>query len=374
MTSLVSRRGILGLGLGFGGLLAGAMLAGGCEEEPSKVQDRGEVLASLVDRVILPMLAALREQSEALAGALDAFAAGPTAAALGASRERWSGARTAYRRTLAFGIGPADDIAITGGILDEPTDPEKLAKLVATSPPPDLTVVQSSPASARGFLAIEALLFEVGAEDAALVARFADPAEGPGRRAALAALGQDLRGKLVAVAEAWSAGGFGEQFRRAGNGSAVFRAQRDAFDVVLNQTLVVADRTLDILRKSSGITADDPATPIADRSDRTLLDLVDDLTGIEALYTGTWEGQGGPSIRAIVAEANAGADEALRGALADAFQALASFTPPLRQSFPARPAEAEALLAKLQPVRRTLATEIFNVLGVSVGISDKDGD
>ncbi|MCS6899606.1 MAG: imelysin family protein [Myxococcales bacterium] len=337
-------------------------------------QDRGEVLASFVDRVALPMMKALRTEAEDLAGALEAFATKPSGEALSAARARWSSARGAFRRTDAFGIGPADDIAVTGGILDEPTDLAKLTALAATSPPPDLPRVQSSPASTRGFLAIEALLFEVGTADEVLLARFTDPTEGPGRCALTAALGADLRGKLTAVADAWTAGNFGEQLRTAGKGSTTFRAQRDAFDLLLNRTLFVADRMLNIARKSSGLTKNDPATPTTDRSDRTLSDLADDLTGIEAVYTGVWEGQGGPSIGAIVAEENKGADQAMRVAITGARAALEAFAPPLREAVAARAAEVDALLQGMRPVRRTLATEVFNALGISVGISDKDGD
>jgi predicted lipoprotein len=361
--------------LAAGGLLPlGLLAAQGCNEEPSKAQDRGEVLASFVDRVALPMMGALRAEAEALAGALEALSTKPSGEALGAARARWSSARAAFRRTDAFGIGPADDIAVTGGILDEPTDLAKLTALAATSPPPDLTRVQSSPASTRGFLAIEALLFEVDADDAAVLARFTDATEGPGRCALAAALGVDLRSKLVAVADAWTTGGFGEQLRTAGKGSATFRAQRDAFDLLLNRTLLVADRMLNVVRKSSGLTQNDPTTPTTDRSDRTLTDLGDDLTGIEAVYTGTWEGQGGPSIGAIVAEVNAGADQAMRGALQGTRAALGAFAPPLRGASATRATEVDALIQGVRPVRRTLATEVFNALGISVGISDKDGD
>jgi predicted lipoprotein len=364
---------LLGASLSGLGLLVGASLMQGCEEEKAAAPDRGAVLVALVDVVVLPSLAEVATRAEAMTVALDALATQPSEASLQGARAAWSEARGAFRRTLAFGIGPSDDILVTGGILDEPTNPEKLDTLLQAQPPVDLTAVRSAPASARGFLAIEALLFDPALSGEQLLARFSTDPLAEGYKATLKALGADLRDKLLAVVTGWEQD-FARQVRSAGSGSSVFRAQRDAFDALLNRSLSVSDRALDVLRKSAGITTDDPLTPVADRSDRTLDDLRDDLRGIENLYTCSRDGKSGPSVASVVAEVNRGADEGMKAALAGALAALAGFQGPLRGAAASHQVEVDELLARLRQVKTTMATQVFNALGVSVGISDKDGD
>ncbi|MCU0655549.1 MAG: hypothetical protein MUF64_09745 [Polyangiaceae bacterium] len=374
MSRGIARRALLlGASLSGLGLLVGASLMQGCEEEKAAAPDRGAVLVALVDVVVLPSLAEVATRAEAMTVALDALATQPSEASLQGARAAWSEARGAFRRTLAFGIGPSDDILVTGGILDEPTNPEKLDALLQAQPPVDLTAVRSAPASARGFLAIEALLFDPALSGEQLLARFSTDPLAEGYKSTLKALGADLRDKLLAIVTGWEQD-FARQVRSAGSGSSVFKAQRDAFDVLLNRALSVSDRALDVLRKSAGITTDDPLTPVADRSDRTLDDLRDDLRGIENLYTCSRDGKSGPSVASVVAEVNRGADEGMKAAVAAALAALAGFQGPLRGAAASRQAEVDELLARLRQVKTTMATQVFNALGVSVGISDKDGD
>lgn len=374
----LGRRGLLALGAALGAVAlgAGAGQLAGCDDEARPASDRAPVLETIVDGVVLPQLDLLHQQVTQLRTALDAFTAQPTVDTLTAARQAWSAARGAYRRTMAFAVGPGDDIAVTGGILDEPSDGAKLEELAARQPPVDLTAVRSAPAQTRGFLAIEYLLFVPGQGDEQVASGFAGAA-GEGRRALLSALGTDLGSKLDALVDAWAPGkgDFGAQVRTAGRGSSAYKAQRDAFDALLNQSLAIAERMLDITRLSAGVPSTTTTAPLADRSDRTRQDLQDDLAGIESLYTSkVGAAAAGPSISGVVAEGNAPADATMRAALTDAGAALAAFAGPLRGSAATQAAAVDDLILKLRAVRQALSAGVFTALGVSVGISDKDGD
>ena len=371
---MLTRRSLLGLA---GAAAAGgasslalwsapALSLAGCGDDSGAVSaDRGTVLDAVSAQAIRPAMTALRDRAQALPPALDALAAGPSVDTLTAARTAWSDARHAYRATVAFGIGPSDDIEVTAGILDEPANGAKIEELAASSTPVDLS---RTPASARGSLAIEYLLFDPARDDAALVASFAAPG-GAGRASLLRALGPDLRDRLMAVADAWLTGGFAEQVRTAGAGSATFSSQKSAFDALLNQALKIADRTIDITRRSAGVAGSDAAAPVSDRSDHTLLDLLDDLTGLEAVY-----GQGASSLGSIVAEVNPGADQSMRAALSAARAALTAFPAPLRGASPDRQAAVDDLILKLRALKSALGVGVFNALGTMSSFSDKDGD
>lgn len=368
---MLTRRSLFGLAGAAGAsslaLWSGSSLSlSGCssDEGGGVATDRGTVLDSLVRQVFRPGFEPIKAQGDALVAALDALAAGPTVATLTAAREAWSTLRGSFRRTAAYGIG-YDDIAVTGLTIEEPTNTAKVEELAKATAPVN---PKTTPANARGFLAIEYLLFDPARDDATIAASFAAP-DGGGRASLLQVLGVDLRDKLQIVPDLWLTGGFDEQVRTAGAGSTEYTSQKAVFDALLNLTLKITDRCIDIVRKSAGLPALDKAAPTADRSDRTLTDLLDDLVGIEAVYAG-----GSVTLGSIVVEVNPGADQAMRAAIADARAALSAFPAPLRTAVPANQAAADELILKLRALKAALGTGVFGALGTATLITDKDGD
>lgn len=324
--------------------------------------DRHEVLVALVGGVITPAYAALSAEAPRLSTALTPFPA--DAAALATARAAWRATRAAWRRTSAFGVGPADDLALTGGVIDEPTHAERLETLLAGSTPLDATAVRSLPANLRGLLALEHLLFDP-AGDQALLARFAD-APGARRRLYLELVARDLEAKLTAVASAWTS--FGPALGSAGRGSTVFARERDAYDALMNKALAITDRTIDILRQASGGPVVHAALPISRRSGTVAADLGDDLASLAALYTG---GGVAPAIADVVRDVNPDAHTAMERALADARRTVAAL-PPLDGALMTQP--VVDAVAALRALKLALVTGVFSALGISVGFSDNDGD
>ncbi len=369
---MLTRRSLIGLA----GALAGASslaawlgpalsLAGCGDDQNDKAVDRAPVLDTLVTSVMTPALTTMRTTAEALPTALGALSDGPSVTTLAAARTAWSDARSAWRRTSAFAIGPSADLTLSGGILDEPCDGAKIDALAASTTPVD---PKTQPATVRGFLALEYLLFDPARDDATMVASFTAP-DGAGRAALLKVLAVDLRDKMVAVVDGWQTGGFLEQVRTAGKGSAAFPQQKNAFDALLTQMLVVVDRLIDITRKSASMPGLDPKAPTTDRSDHTLTDLLDDLASTEAMY-----GSGANSISSIVVEVNAGADQAMLTSLTTARSSLTAFAPPLRNAGADRTPAVDDLILKQRALKSALQTQVYTALGTYTSFTDKDGD
>lgn len=366
--ALLASTGACALG---GGALT--LIGGGCETPTSQKTDRKDVLADLPDVLILPTYAETTAGAASLAAAVDALGAQPSEATLAAARDAWRAARSPWRRGSSFAIGPTDDLAVTGGAIDEPADAAKIDGLLQGAAPVDPGAVAKLPASARGFLALEYLLFDPTAAD--LVTRFAG--EGGAQRRELAAgLAADLRAKLAAVADGWAPdkGAYAVALRDAGRGSAQFGTERDAFDALLNRALAATDRTIDMVRQASGFMVTGPATPVGNRSDNALADLTNDLQGLQALYACQWAGRFGASLSEVIRDGNPGADDAFRAALDAALAALAAFPGPLRTALPANEGAVAALIERLRAVKAALSTGIFSALGIGVGFNDKDGD
>lgn len=349
-------------------------IAGGVDAAADRARDepptRQQVLVDFVRLVALPAYSELEHTGAELASALATLRAQPSAPALRAARAAWRQARSVWRQTNAFGIGPGDDLAITDGVVDEPTNADRLARLLASDTALDATAVLSLGANVRGFLAIEQLLFTPPATDEEIAALFVAPA---GHRRALYVdlLGADLSAKLRSVAAAWRAR-YGHELESAGRGSAAFARERDAFDALMNRALAIADRAIDIFRQASGASVR-VTLPIASASDAVTQDLADDLAGLEALYTCKRGATSGAAIADLVRSMNAPADAELARTLAAAKAALTAAPRPLRAGS-AEEESSRRVIAALRALKAALATGVFNALGISVGFSDNDGD
>ena len=352
------------------GETAGTDTAPAADTPPAR-PDRQQVLRDLVQLVIVPSYAELRARADSLALALSALEQTTDAPTLMAARATWRETRTSWRHTVAFGIGPADDLAVTGGIVDEPTNGPRLETLLAATTPLDATALRSLPAQVRGLLAVEYLLFDPALTDAELLLRFAGDA-GKRRLGYLSLIGAELAMKLGAVAEGWSAR-FGAEVVEAGRGSTTFARERDAYDALLNKSLAVIDRTIDSLRTAAGGPAPSTTPPLTLRSDNVLADLDADLLGFEDLYLARRGSSVGLAVADVVRDMNAPADTQMRQTLTSARAALALVPRPVSTAGVASAAVVQAITA-LRAVKAALATGIFGALGASVGFSDNDGD
>jgi predicted lipoprotein len=223
---------------------------------------------------------------------------------------------------------------------------------------------------------MEYLLFEPAGGSSEDAAKLLTGSGGARRALYLELLGADLDDKLGAVAEAWRLR-YGQELAQAGRGSTEFRLERDAFNALLNKALAIADRTIDTLRQATGGMTTRAGLPVSSRSDQVVPDLLEDLAGLEALYTGRSPGR--PDMAAMVSVADAvrdmnlAADTEMRRALGAARELLQALPRPLPPAGAASDPVVRAI-ASLRLVKAALATGVFNALGVSIGFSDNDGD
>ena len=337
---------------------------------------RTAVCDELVKVVILPDYEGLKSGSEQLAAALATAGRTPTVENVAVVRTAWQATRALWRRTNAYGIGPADDLALTGGIIDEPTDAARLERLLTAETPLDAVAVRSVGANQRGLLAIEYLLYEPpGSSPEQIAAALAGPT-GARRALYLELLGGDLDAKIGAVVEAWRSR-YGQELAQAGRGSTEFKLERDALNALLNKALAIADRTIDILRQATGGMTTRVGLPVSARSDWVVPDLLEDLAGLGSLYIGRSPARPAAlatvSVGDAVRDMNPNADAELRRALQTARELLEAIPRPVRASAPDAEPVVRAI-AGLRLLKAALGTGVFNALGVSIGFSDNDGD
>lgn len=356
-------------------LAAAALLALGCDA--ARDYDAGPVLSDVVHVVILPTQADAAARTADLAAAAEALSGDPTAETLAAAQDAWRAARVPWRSSDAFAFGPVETEGLGAAIDWWPAKPDIIEEKIAAGVPIDAAYVESLGTSARGFMALEYLLF-APADGDALASLQGDPAAA--RRAYVAAAAEDVAAKTEALRAAWAEdqGNYAGELLSAGEGSKVFGSGKAAVDELVNQMVFQTDRLLNAkIGKPAGKL--DGGVPVPDaeespRSDNSLADMLASLAGIRSVYEGQYGDQDGMGVSDLVRARNAGVDDRVRQAFAGAKSGIEAIPPPFRTAVTEHPAEVLAAYESVRTLKRALATEVVSVLGSTLRFSDADGD
>lgn len=126
------------------------------------VSGRAEVLTTLADGVILPSYVRLGEGLDALEIAATTLCATPGEGSLDQARSAWREAVTAWETTTAFGIGPAMEHRLMSAV-GFAARPESIQRLLDGGGPVDVETVRSEGAAVRGLFAAEHVLYDEAA-------------------------------------------------------------------------------------------------------------------------------------------------------------------------------------------------------------------
>lgn len=377
--AMLARRQVL---VGLAGLVLGAAVVdvvSGCRRDGEDPPDRGKILSDLSAIVIVPAYADAAVKAKALEDAAVALRDAPAADSLARCRDAWKAARQSWKITDAFVLGPADDLSLTGGVIDTAADPAKIDAVVHAETPLDAAAVNGLGANLRGFGGTEVLLFDPASDDATTLAAF--QAEGKRRGTLLALLATDLRTKIDAVSAAWQAPpvDYAKQLAQAGRGSSVYASERQGVDAIVNALISAAEVLIALhLAKPLGLDRT-PAVPAPElvespRSDASVQDLLSALDGIEMVYLGQRGDAHGLPLAAAVADRSPNADANLKSLLTKAKDAVRAIPGPLRIAVVEQRDPVILAHAAVREVKRALATDIAGALGTSVGFTVTDGD
>ncbi len=375
----VTRRNALGAALGLAA--TGFLPVTGCRREGSALTDRHQILVDVAHVVIVPTYDEAANSAGVLSAAMDRLAADPSAASLASARDAWRRARAAWKRGDAFLFGPADDLAVTGGIVDAgPADDAKMTALLASSDVLDATVVASLGGNQRGFAGLEWLLFDEALGDDGMVAALEGSA-GERRRLLGSLIGNDLRAKIEAVRDAWlpGKGDYASSLAEAGRNSTVYSSERQGVDAIVN-ALIAGSEVLTAIRLAKPLGLDqNPPVPHPElvespRAGTSIEDILAVIDGIDAVYTCTFGDARGLPLANAVRDYTPGADDRLRADIEGARRAVSAIPAPLASAVVSAREVTIAAHGAVREIKRRLATEIASALGTSVGFNVTDGD
>lgn len=317
---------------------------------------RRDMLAYLADEVMLPAEQAVLESAAALSTATKALCGGQDPAP---ARKAWLALRGAWNRTGGFTLGPVVTQMQAPALDFWPVRPDSIEAAITGAPAKiDATYIDNLGTSAKGMPALEYLLF---ASPEALT--------GP-RCDYMVELAADIEQRNVAIVGAWR-DEFAAALRTAGNGSSVYPSEKAGVDAVVNACIEglyrIVKTKLD--RPLGNITGSDPDGALVESmfSGSGLADIAADLDSFESIYAGD-------GLASLVSAQNPDLDQRIVAQLASARAALTGVPAPLQDSVVDHRDAVQALRDEVDALRRLIKLDVASLLGVTLSLSDNDGD
>ena len=367
------RRGSgLGVGLTAGSLVLALAVAAvaitptACSQ--TREDQRPEVRETITEAVMLPAAQAAEQRAADLRETTASLCGDPSAASLDAAQDAWWQLRGPWRRLRAIPYGPLVDDGFDSLIDFWPARPNSVEggiEATTGAGEADIADVEALGVASKGLPAIEYLLWDPEGGDAAILASLTGD-QGPVRCAYLELLTLDLELRLAELVAAMDV-------RFAAPGELAMD-----IDALLNAAIDgLHDLSERSLSKPFGIVSGAPQPEqIESRfSDRSAADIRDAVDGIAGFYLGSEAGYGeGPGFSALVAPGSEAIDARVREQLERAITAAADLPEQLRGHEGADGERVEAAWREIRELRLVLAADVAGLLGVTVSLSDNDGD
>jgi predicted lipoprotein len=361
-------------------LLALALVPAACSSDsptPNKFDsfDRKGMLQSLGNNVILPAFTEFASKADSLVSQATAFNQQPTATSLAATQALWLRTANAYKRCEVYQFGPLTN-ALAAAVDFWPTRPANTDSLLVRSPVITEALVAQQGVTVKGLAGLEYALYH--GSPATALARYTTATDAAKRRDYLLATAQDLRTSARQVRDAWQNGyvsTFAQQDGQSINGS-------------INVTANAVISHIDYIKNSKvGIPAGkkdgtvQPEKVEAYESGTSIPQLLNDLTGVERLFTGTGAtGSTGPGFNALLDHLGATYNgqplsNQILSQLADCrakANALGNTT--LAQAVTQNPTGVTALYDSLKQLLVLTKVDMVSAVGVTLTFSDNDGD
>jgi predicted lipoprotein len=348
------------------------------EPDPEVTFDKTGMLSNYGNNIIIPAYAEFKIVVDSLKLNSDAFMASPSLTTLDALQAGFFRAYAKYQWISTFEFGPGETELIRGNLNIFPCDTTEINTKISGG---DFDFTTVAAIDAKGFPAIDFLLYGIQRDDNSTLAKFTTDAAAANRKTYLSALVNEIKTKADAVNSSWSASG--------GNYISAFK-NSTGNDVGSSTGLLVnqLNQDLELLKNARiGIPLGKyslgtlfPEKTEAFYSQRSLELAAEHLKNIENVYLGrTPQNVNGPGLDDylihIGAQYGAGTlDDAIKNKFSLAKSKLALIPGTLSDAVVNNTAIVDAAYVQLQQLVILLKVDMTSALGVSITYVDSDGD
>ncbi len=346
------------------------------EDKPEDSFDKSAMLSNYADNIILPNLQSAKNSLDSFAIAYTAFIQNKTVVNLNAARQKYVRAYSQYEHISLFEFGPSENEIIRANFDTYPTDTTHIRSNI-TAGTYDLN--QANNISAKGFPAIDFLLYGKNMTDVDVVTLFDTDANAANRNAYLSSCLSDMQTKLNTVINSWNSGYKNTFVSSTGSdiGSSLgYLVNQLNYEVDLMKNGKVG---IPLGKKSLDVPL--PEKCEAFYANTISVKLVREcLKNIEDVYLGrSAAGSDGLGIDdyldALDAQHNSGSlNDAIKNQFAQAKSKLALVNEPLSLSVINDVATVDAAYVEMVKLLVLLKTDAPSALGIVITYQDGDGD
>ncbi len=349
----------------------------GCNDRKNEPleYDRSALVTNVSDGIIVPAYADLLAKLDSLKAHQAIFRAEPFVHRLNQLQFAYMDAWISWKQCSAFEFGPAASVSLRSALNTFPTDTTQI-KLNVNAGSWDLNLASNT--DARGFPAMDFMLYGLGNDNYDILARYIAPADSAHLQAYLGALVADMHGLVAGVHNQWTSS-YGQTFK-ASLGT----------DVGSSTSLLVNElnRDLEIVKTASiGIPLGKQTfdTPLPDKveapySNSSVNLAVVELFGLERLYLGHnrtgVDGYGmAYALDALDARYNGGPlSQAIANQFVVAEDAVTVIPEPLSAAVVSDRLLVETAYNEIQKLVILLKTDMASALSILITYTDADGD
>ena len=356
-------------------LLAILFLGMGCKDKEVLEYDREALLSNIGDNVILPSYQTLGTAALSLQQDAVAFRASKGLSELDALQNSMLTLWTSWKASSPFEFGPAADRALRASLNTFPSDSIQIKSNI-TAGTWDFNLAANL--DAKGFPAMDFMLFGLGADDNAILDRYLNPQDSAQYQNYLAALISDSKSLIESVRDEWQ-----------NSYLATFKASLGT-DVGSGTSFLVNElnRDLEVIKTASiGIPIGKqtfgqalPGKCEALYSAHSISLIVAQLESIERIYKGTsLAGADGYGLKealdALEAQYQGGSlTEAIDAQFTAAKSAAQAIPTPLSDAVVSNAPSVENAYTEVQKLVILLKTDMASAMSILITYTDADGD
>ncbi|XZF16565.1 imelysin family protein [Chitinophagaceae bacterium MMS25-I14] len=271
----------------------------------------------------------LKLASADLYAKIQALNANGTDANLDSSRAAWLRMRGVWERCEGFLFGPVEDNDYDPNMDTWPTDKNQMDSLLTSGAVITAQAVQGYTLSLRGYHPIEYIIFgDHGSRTAASLT-----AE---QKQYMVALTEDLKSTCDALYDSWTTApaNFAQQVMTAGIGSTVYTSRLALYTAIVDGMAGICDEVGNGKMKEpyDAYATDGPQRVESPYAGTSIADFKNNLTGLQNVYMGTYNGKTGIGLKDLVAAKNKSLDLAIQSKIAAAIASFDNITVPYEQA------------------------------------------
>ncbi len=326
--------------------------------------DRKAMLQEVATQLIKPAFNSLQIKADSLALVANTFAQTPNNTTLSQLQQKWLTTYLAYQSICVYNFGEAGEDGLRKSLAEEiatfPTSSTKIETAISNN----AANFNDFNRDARGFLAIEYLIFDLANNQAKIIADF----QSQNRKDYLLGAINNLKNRVTTVATSWN-GSYIDSFS-ANDGTAAGSSTSMLYNEFVKSFEGLKNFKVALpLGKRAGQTQTEPARVEAYYSGKSLTMLKKHLTTLEIIwrkFTPYLQSvEGGNAL--LVATENQLTN------MKNVLQGIAE-TPSFSAQIQNNPIALEPVFIELQKLTRYFKGDMSSVLGIAITYSSGDGD